>query len=148
MIPDYQSLMRPVLVVCADGEIKVSQAVDHLARDLKLTDEERAELLPSGKQTVFANRVHWAKTYLKQAGLVRATRRGFFTITERGREILGDSSARINSSFLERFDEFQDFRNRRKADPDQVDDDGQDAVAKEENATRLDAHRERYRPDA
>ena len=68
-IPDYQSLMLQVLVSCADGEIRVGDAVDRLAQKLSLTAEERSELLPSGKQTLFANRVHWAKTYLSKAGL-------------------------------------------------------------------------------
>lgn len=76
MISDYQTLMRPVLNACANGEAKVSQVVTDMADGLALTDAERSEMLPSGKQTVFANRVHWAKTYLKQAGLVSSTRRG------------------------------------------------------------------------
>jgi restriction system protein len=77
-----------------------------------LSDEERTELLPSGKQTTFANRVHWAKTYLKQAGLVESTRRGYFTITQRGRAALADRAANINNAYLERFAEFQDFKSR------------------------------------
>jgi len=61
-IPDYQSLMLPVLLSSADGEIRIGDAVDKLAQKLGLTPEERSELLPSGKQTLFSNRVHWAKT--------------------------------------------------------------------------------------
>ena len=85
-IPDYQTLMLPVLRKAAQGEAKVSEAVEEIADEFSLTDDERAELLPSGKQTIIANRVHWAKTYLKQAGLVDATRRGHFQISERGNE--------------------------------------------------------------
>jgi len=120
MIPDYQTLMRPVLDACSKGEVKVSQVVSDLADSLALTDDERAEMLPSGKQTVFANRIHWAKTYLKQAGLVRSTRRGFFLITDRGREVLSDSKLKLNSSYLARFSEFQDFRSRTKSETDKT----------------------------
>jgi len=64
MIPDYQTLMRPVLACAAAGETRIGDAVEQLAEKLGLTLDERAQLLPSGKQTMFANRVHWAKTYL------------------------------------------------------------------------------------
>jgi restriction system protein len=85
-IPDYQSLMLPVLRLASDGvEHRISDAVDSLAEQLKLSDFEREELLPSGKQPVFNNRVHWAKTYLAQAKLLIGTRRAFFKITDRGR---------------------------------------------------------------
>jgi restriction endonuclease Mrr len=66
-IPDYQSLMLPVLSASLDGEIRIGDLVERLAEKLALTPEERAELLPSGKQTLFSNRVHWAKTYLSKA---------------------------------------------------------------------------------
>ncbi|MGY6627231.1 MAG: restriction endonuclease [Oceanicaulis sp.] len=112
MIPDYQSLMRPVLELSAKGEVKVSEAVDRLAEDLSLTDAERGQMLRSGRQTVFANRVHWAKAYLKQAGLVRPTRRGYFVITNQGREVLSRPGVELNRAYLERFDAFQDFISR------------------------------------
>ncbi len=66
-VPDYQSLMLPVLMVSADRETRVGEAVDRLAEQLNLTPDERTQLLPSGRQTLFANRVHWAKTYLTKA---------------------------------------------------------------------------------
>jgi restriction system protein len=77
-IPDYQSLMLPVLVACARGEVRIGSVVDDLANQLGLSPEERTELLPSGQQTVFSNRVHWAKSYLSKAQLVEITRRGIF----------------------------------------------------------------------
>jgi len=110
-IPDYQSLMRPLLEVAYDGEIKVSAAVDELAKRLRLSDEERSELLPSGRQTTFSNRVHWAKNYLSQAGLLLSTRYGYFKITDRGREAL-KTDITINNQYLERFPEFLEFRSR------------------------------------
>jgi restriction system protein len=110
MIPDYQSLMRPVLVCAAAGETRIGDTVDKLADQLGLTPEERAELLPSGKQTRFANRVNWAKAYLAKAGLVENTRRGYFRITPRGQAALADAAATINNAYLDQFKEFQDFK--------------------------------------
>jgi len=110
MIPDYQSLMRPVLVCAAAGETRIGDTVDKLADQLALTPDERAELLPSGKQTRFANRVNWAKAYLAKAGLVENTRRGYFRITPRGQTALSDATATINNAYLDQFKEFQDFK--------------------------------------
>jgi restriction system protein len=119
LIPDYQSLMRPVLEVASKGEVKLSDAVASLADKLALTETERAELLPSGRQATFANRVHWAKTYLKQAGLLAQRRRGYFEITDRGRAAL-DAPDEINTASLSRFPEFEAFRarGRDEAEPD------------------------------
>lgn len=110
MIPDYQTLMRPVLMCAATGETRISDAVDKIADSLNLTTEERAQVLPSGKQTRFANRVNWAKAYLAKAGLVENTRRGYFRITPRGQAALADSKVTINNAFLEQFKEFQEFK--------------------------------------
>lgn len=110
MIPDYQSLMRPVLACAAAGETRIGDTVDKLADQLTLTPEERAQLLPSGKQTMFANRVHWAKAYLIKAGLAEATRRGYYRITPRGQAALADASATINNAYLDQFKEFRDFK--------------------------------------
>lgn len=112
MIPDYQTLMRPVLEFSGSGEVRIGEVVERLADKLGLTAEERAQLLPSGKQSMFANRVHWAKTYLAKAGLVEGTRRGHFRITDRGRTALADATAVINNAFLDQFKEFQDFKAR------------------------------------
>lgn len=114
MIPDYQSLMLPVLTLASKGEIKAANAVARLAEQLGLSQDEREELLPSGKQAIFANRVHWAKTYLKQAGLLRYPRRGHFEITDRGREIILNPPSRLDSAYLERFKDFKEFRDRKR----------------------------------
>lgn len=111
-IPNYQELMRPVLDVGKDGPIKVADAVEKLGVQLQLPEEELREMLPSGRQAVFANRVHWAKTYLAQAGLVRGAKRGWFETTELGLAILADASIDVNTKYLERFDSFQEFRAR------------------------------------
>ena len=82
-IPDFQTLMLPVLRTAEAGEVKISDVVELLANEFQLTEEERSELLPSGKQTTFANRVHWAKSYLGKAGLVELTKRAHFCISDR-----------------------------------------------------------------
>ena len=112
MIPDYQTLMRPVLECAATGEAKISDVVELLAAKFALTGEERDLLLPSGKQTKFANRVNWAKSYLKQGGLVENSGRGRFTISARGTAALADRDATINNAYLARFAEFQNFKSR------------------------------------
>jgi restriction system protein len=114
-IPDYQSLMLSVLQVCMGGEIRISDAVENIANKIGLSPEERAELLPSGKQTMFANRVHWAKTYLSKAGLLEGTRRGYFKLTTSGKRVLDARPARIDNAFLEQFDGFQQFKARSRA---------------------------------
>lgn len=115
MIPDYQALMRPVLEKASSGEVRIGDLVQELADDLGLTQSEREEMLPSGRQTRFANRVHWAKSYLKQAGLVRATKRAHFEATQRGLDALR-SGVPIDNSYLEQFNEFQEFQTRRSAE--------------------------------
>jgi restriction system protein len=116
-VPDFQSLMLPVLRTAEKGEVRIGDVVDFLAGSLGLSEEERSVLLPSGRQTVFANRVHWAKTYLAKAGLVEPTRRGHFRITGRGQEVLAESPKAIDIRFLERFDEFIQFRERAEPAP-------------------------------
>ena len=114
-IPDYQTLMLPVLKLASDGQDhKFSQAVEELADKFNLTMEERNELLPSGSQAVFNNRVGWARSYLKQAGLLASPKRGFFNITERGKELLATNPSQVNTSVLEQYPEFIAFKNRKK----------------------------------
>lgn len=110
-IPDFQTLMLPVLRASADGEVRVGDVVEKLAAEFALTEDERVHLLPSGRQTTFANRVHWSKSYLGKAGLIALSGRGRFTITDRGREVLASPPKRIDIKFLQRFPEFAAFRN-------------------------------------
>ena len=113
MIPDYQTLMLPVLMSCREGEVSTSGVIEALSREFNLTQEEKEHLLPSGKQTTFSNRVNWAKSYLKQAGLLQYTTRGSYKITESGRAVLDRNIERIDNKFLEQFQEFAEFRARR-----------------------------------
>jgi restriction system protein len=111
-VPDYQSLMLPVLRAADAGERRIGAVVQSLAEELGLSEAARAALLASGRQTIFANRVHWAKTYLAKAGLVEATRRGHFRLTQRGVDVLAASPERIDNRFLSRFEEFRQFIDR------------------------------------
>ena len=90
MIPDYQTLMRPILESAQEGEVRIGEIVDRLADRFDLNEEERNELLPNGRQARFTNRVHWAKSRLNRTGLVMLTRRAYFIITDRGRQALAD----------------------------------------------------------
>lgn len=111
-IPDFQSLMRPCLEILADGqEHQAASITESLALSFKLSDEERKELLPSGKQARFINRVSWAKGYLKKAGLLTSPSRGVLKITLRGQQVL-ESQEHINIAYLNRFAEFRAFRER------------------------------------
>jgi restriction system protein len=110
VIPDFQSLMLPVLRSAAEGEVRISQVVDQLADQYGLSAEDRSHLLPSGKQTTFSNRVHWAKSFLGKAGLVELTKRAYFRITDRGKEVLAAPPERIDIKYLNQFPGFQKFR--------------------------------------
>ncbi len=91
-----------------------SRAVEELADEFNLSTEERNELLPSGSQALFNNRVGWARSYLKQASLLASPKRGFFTITSKGNELLATNLEKIDISVLEQFPEFIEFKNRKK----------------------------------
>jgi restriction system protein len=109
-IPDFQTLTLPVLRIAAEGEVRISEVVERLAVEFALSAEERTHLLPSGRQTTFANRVHWAKTYLAKAGLVELTRRAYFRITELGRQVLAAPPERLDLRYLNRYPGIQQFR--------------------------------------
>jgi restriction system protein len=110
-VPDFQSLMLPLLRLAADDlEHSVAEAREALAAEFKLSDTDREELLPSGRQSKFSNRVAWARSYLQQAGLLLAPRRGHFQISERGRSVLKAPPVRIDVKFLEQYPEFVEFR--------------------------------------
>ena len=113
-IPNYQTLMLPILRAVGDRqEHRFRSVVDTLADECELTDEERNTLLPSGTAPVFDNRVGWARTYLKQAGVVESRKRGYFNITERGNALLAQHPARIDNGTLEQYPEFIAFRRKR-----------------------------------
>jgi restriction system protein len=114
-IPDYQTIMLPLLQYIKDGkEYSLREVIDGLVAHFKLTTEERNELLPSGTQSLFYNRVGWARTYLNKAGLLKSERRGYFSITNKGLEVLKQNPSEINNDLLERYPEFADFISYKK----------------------------------
>src|SRR5579872_4735834 len=108
-IPDYQSLMLPVLEVASKGETSVPLAADAIADRVGLSQSEREELLPSGKQHLLHNRVHWAKFYLSKAGLLESPRRGRFVISAAGRKLLSNPPERLDTKYLLSVPAFHDF---------------------------------------
>ena len=105
--------MYPLLELAADGEVhSMDEAYEVLAERFRLTEEERAELLPSGRQSRYENRVGWARTYLTKAGLLESTGRGQFKITPRGLDVLKSGITDIDKSYLYQFPEFVEFRRR------------------------------------
>jgi restriction system protein len=130
-IPGFQDIMLPLLRYASDGkEHTPRETVDVLAVEFGLSEDELKEMLPSERAPLFYNRVAWAKTYLKMAGLVVAVRRGFFTISDRGQDVLKQNPERIDIKFLKQFPEFEEARSRKKnksegeQDQDEEDDTG------------------------
>jgi restriction system protein len=112
-IPDFQSLMLPLLQFAGDGKDHSGrEAIDHLGKLFKLSQDDLKELLPSGIQARFDNRVHWARSFLKQAGLIENPARGTFRITEEGNKLLAAKPPAINIKFLMQFPKFVEFRKR------------------------------------
>lgn len=115
-IPDYQTLMLPLLELTGQhASIQMNQAVQLLSKEFKLTDSDCRQKLPSGKQTIIQNRVGWARTYLKKAGLLDSPERGYIVITDLGKNVLSENTARIDVQFLRQFPEFLNFYENHKS---------------------------------
>lgn len=113
-LPGYQEFMLPLLTVAADGnEHRVAEAMDAIAVQMRIPEHERDELLPSGTQTRFYNRITWAITYLTKSGLMERSGRGRFRITPRGLEVISHRPSRIDNAYLDRFPEYQAFKSKR-----------------------------------
>lgn len=109
-VPDYQKFFLPILRCIADGkEYKIRDIYEQTADAFELTEDERSERIPSGTQQLYKNRVGWAKTYLKKAGLITSPRRGVIQITDRGMGVLQENPDSIDTSYLKKFEEFQTF---------------------------------------
>jgi len=117
MIPDYQSIMLPLLEFISDGkEYKMRNVTDELAIKFGVTEEEQKQLLPSGVAPVFYNRTAWAKTYLKKAGLIDSPKQGIVVISKRGLDVLKKKPSSINVKFLKQFSEFVEFQTSKRED--------------------------------
>lgn len=109
-VPKFDELMKPLLLAARDGSIhKIKDATATLAQQLNLSSEDMAEMLPSGRQTVFKNRVGWAKTYLIKAGLLDSPARATIVITEAGKKVVAENPEKIDAKYLERFPSFAEF---------------------------------------
>lgn len=108
-IPDYQTLMLPVLKLAAHGETRVPSVARKIADDLGLSEEEREELLPSGKQRLLHNRIHWAKFYMAKAGLIDSPRRGIFVASQSGLALLATNPVRLDVDTLKSIPAFANF---------------------------------------
>ena len=109
-IPDYQTLMLPILNYVSDGkDHSLRETIEALASQFQLTQEERQELLPSGYQAIFDNRVGWSKTHILKAGLLDSPKRSIFRITERGRSVLSENPSQLNVQYLKKFPEYLEF---------------------------------------
>lgn len=116
-IPDYQTIMLPLLKQLSDRkEYLFKDVMALLGKRFRLTEEEMSELLPSGQSLLFANRVGWARTYLKKAGLLDSPKRGVVCITERGLQVLKGNPKKIDNNLLKQFPEFVEFQNIKKED--------------------------------
>lgn len=114
-IPGYETIMLPLLELMRDGrERSVGECIGRLAEEFGLSDEEKRHRLPSGLMPTFNNRVAWARTYMKQAGLLESTRRGLIKITERGRQVLRGNPEKITGRLLSQFPEFVEFQSPKK----------------------------------
>ena len=110
MIPDYQNIMLPLLKYAGDKkEHHIRDAIEKIANKFNLTEEERKELLQSGQQTIFDNRVGWAKAHLKKASLLESTKRGYFRITDTWLKVLDDNPQEFNVKYLKQYPEFIEF---------------------------------------
>jgi len=109
-IPDYETVMLPLLRFLQDGrEHLFRDAVEHVSNEFNLSDAEKEELLPSGRQPIINNRVGWARMYLKNAGLLESPARGYVKITEKGAKVLESNPAKIDVKFLRKFPEFNQW---------------------------------------
>ena len=121
-IPDFQSVMLPLLQVLSDGqEWRMRDVTENLTKRFHLTPEEQEEMLPSGQQTLFNNRVGWAKTHLKGAGLILNPHRGKVRLSDEGRRVLGTTPEQINCRFLRQYPSYLELVGRSRSGDDQQD---------------------------
>ncbi|CNE93559.1 restriction system protein MRR [Mycobacterium tuberculosis] len=137
-IPDFQTLMRPVLELHADGGDHESAAIVVAVADhFDLSVDERAAMLPSGGQKRINNRIAWSITHMAQAGLLERPRRGVTRITTRGQKSLAENPDRVDMKVLHQFAEYREFRARRRKSSKPVDEQADDADLSQADASPL-----------
>jgi restriction system protein len=131
-VPNFQDFMVPLLRFAADGrEHSMAEAAEHVARELGIGEDARREVLSSGRQTRFDNRLGWARTHLTKAGALEASRRAHFRITTRGHDLLASNPDGLTRNVLNQFDEYRQFRQRRAAVEPEGTDLGEDSTPEE-----------------
>jgi restriction system protein len=113
-IPDYETLMLPFLKYGSEGVISFKDAVSKASDEFQLTDEERAQTIPSGPEPLIKNRAGWAITYLVKANLLKRPKRAYFTTTDKGKEVIASNPDGINRKYLEQFPEIIEFMKKKK----------------------------------
>ena len=109
-VPGFQEWFMPLLQQLGDSQLhSIADMYGKLSDLLKLSKEDQAEMLPSGKQKLYQNRIGWSRTYLKKAGLVESPKRGQLQITPRGMQVLADPPEELNVKFLKQYPEFVEF---------------------------------------
>lgn len=109
-IPKYDEMYREILECLSDGQVHKSKEIKNIvAMRFSLSSIDREELLPSGRQSVFDNRLGWARTYLKKAGLIQSPSRGSYVITPAGKQVLAENPQRIDNDYLQRYESFCSF---------------------------------------
>jgi len=130
-IPDFQTVMLPILRFIQDQkEHTTRDTIEYVSDFFQLTDEERKEVLPSGRQSIIDNRVGWARTYMKKAGLLETPRRSILKITDRGLEVLKKKPDKVNVKFLRQFPEFEEFRTFQREKEPTIEQEGKEAQVK------------------
>ena len=122
--------MLPVLRLAKDKERRVADVIEPIAAEFSLSDQEKEALLPSGKQEILNNRIHWAKFYLTKAGLLSSPGRGRFVATEEGKRLLASRPERIDVTLLQSYPSFQDFYKVERETRNQPNGDPEDKVAR------------------
>ena len=116
-VPDFQTIMLPLLQIVNDGEAqKTGEVVKRVGEHFNVTPDEMKELIPSGRAKLISNRVGWATTYLRKAGLLRSDKRGYIQVTDTGQIVVKENPKQINIKYLEKFPAFLEFRKKQKKD--------------------------------
>ncbi len=141
-IPDFQTLMLPLLRLFVDGgELTSQETNDALATEFRLSSQELAQRLPSGRQSLFTNRVAWARSHLKMAGLLESPRRSVYRLSPRGRATLLEAPARVDIAYLMRFPEYAALRKSFRKPRARVDDGDSEADVEQPDTTSPDSGR-------
>lgn len=137
-IPDFQTLMLPFIQEISDGKIhRIRDVKANLAKRFKLSDEDLKELLPSGRAKLYDNRIGWCNTYLKKAGLVSSTQKGYLSITDAGKKLLEENLQRISVSVLKRFEAFAEFHSMKGTEKPKAGDDKEEPEIIEKSPEEL-----------